>query len=141
MCAAVVSAPFHLLNSDTRRGSPVLVALQADRMADDFTTLLRDAGYAVVQAVSLDEACDLIARQEVGLALIDIEWGQAGVTRVTEAAHTRSRPCPVGVVVGWWDDRVGDVYRMADLLVYNPPNERQLLTAVESAVAWQELGA
>lgn len=121
--------------------APLLIVLRDDGIGDHFAALLQRTGYPVVQAASPEEACDYLARQEVSLALVDIDWGNSSVFRIAEAARGLVRPCPVGVVVGWWDERVADVYRTADLLVYKPPTERQLLAAVESAVGRQALSA
>ncbi|MBI4499460.1 MAG: hypothetical protein HY689_16355 [Chloroflexi bacterium] len=119
----------------------LLVVLQDDWLAQHFMALLRHAGYAVLPAVSPDDACGVLARQDVSLALVDVAWGPGEVAQVAEAARRAPRPCPVGVIVGWWDERVSEVYHMTDLLVYKPPTERQLLAAVESAVARHGLSA
>ena len=121
--------------------APLLLVLRGSAMTEHFASLLRNAGYPVVQAASPAEAQLILSRHPVRLALVDVEWGRAQVVDLAEAKRQQEQPCPVGVVVGWWDERVAEVYHTADFLVYKPPTERQLLSAVESVVPWQSLSA
>jgi DNA-binding NtrC family response regulator len=111
-------------------GPKVLLALENDQLTDHFGALLRSSGYDAASVGCPEEARHLLDSGTVDLALIDVDWGAPTVAQLAEHAHQGFRPCPVAVVVGWWDARTGEVARCGDALVYKPPTQRQLVSSV-----------
>lgn len=109
----------------------LLLALESAELTGHFSALLRNAGYGVLPAAGPSDALRLLRAGVADLALLDVEWGAATVAALAESARTAARPCPVAVVVGWWDIRTGEVVGAADVLVYKPPTQRQLLSAIQ----------
>ena len=108
----------------------LLLALNGLELTNHFASLLRGAGYGVLPVDGPEDAGRRITEGSVDLALLDVDWGADTIARLAECARRSERPCPVAVVVGWWDARTAEVAPQADLLIYKPPTQRQLLGSI-----------
>lgn len=109
-----------------------LLVVRSLPLADAFTGILRASGFDVLLASSPAEARDVLARDQLDLLMVDIDWGAACIATLAEAARARlGQPCGVVAVVGWWDARVADIAGHADALVYKPPTERQVQATLD----------
>lgn len=124
-----------------RRGT-VLVADDNEGARDLLHDLLSDEGYRVVCATDGEEALDLIRREKIGLALLDVmmphRTGFAVCRAVKANPETRLIPVVLVTQLDNRDDRIQGIESGADDFLNKPVNKEELLARVRSLLKLKE---
>ena len=106
----------------------ILIVEDEPLTAFDNENFLADAGYEIVATVDdLEEALDVLEREEVHLVLSDVRLGEEH-TGIRIARHARDKGIPTLFATGHPDAAAADI---AVGCLHKPYNERQLTKAIE----------
>jgi len=126
--------------SGTGKGGLAMILIADDHVAnrDLLGSILEGDGFQVVFAEDGDQAIDILRRQDIDLALLDVMMpGRTGFAVCREAkSNPESRLVPIVLVTGLTNvtDRIQGIECGADDFLSKPVNKEELLARVRSLV-------